>query len=97
MNVGLYITTEAHYSLKAGGKYVFVTGGKVYNIADQDLGDLQTHAGHTGCLGEQRRGELLSVMARLRSFRPGVMEKFMNTALRIRWSLREGDRAQASE
>ena len=33
--------------IKAGGKYVFVTNGKVYSIANQDDPDLVTHAGHT--------------------------------------------------
>src|ERR1700757_3640022 len=34
---------------KAVGKYVFIMGGsgKVYNIANQNLAALQTHAGHT--------------------------------------------------
>jgi hypothetical protein len=33
--------------VKAGGKYVFVSNGKVYAIANQSLPDLSTHAGHT--------------------------------------------------
>jgi hypothetical protein len=33
--------------IKAGGKYVFVSGGKVYAISNQSLPDLSTHAGHT--------------------------------------------------
>lgn len=33
--------------VKGGGKYVFVTKGKVYEIQNQDLPDLQMHAGHT--------------------------------------------------
>jgi len=28
-------------------KYVFVTGGKVYEIENQDYAGLQEHAGHT--------------------------------------------------
>jgi hypothetical protein len=31
--------------VKAGSKFVFVTNGKVYQIANQDLPDLQTYAG----------------------------------------------------
>jgi hypothetical protein len=33
--------------VKAGGKFVFVSGGKVYAISNQSLPDLSTHAGHT--------------------------------------------------
>lgn len=32
--------------VKAGGKYVFVSDGKVYKIANQELPALQVHAGH---------------------------------------------------
>ena len=32
---------------KGGAKYVFVSDGKVYAIANQDLAGLATHAGHT--------------------------------------------------
>ena len=33
---------------KAGGKFVFVSAGKVYKIANQDSPLLQAHAGHAG-------------------------------------------------
>ena len=33
--------------IKNKGEYVFVTGGKVFKIADQKSKDLATHAGHT--------------------------------------------------
>lgn len=33
--------------VKGGGKYVFVTKGKVYPINNQDFGALEQHAGHT--------------------------------------------------
>jgi hypothetical protein len=46
---------------KAGGKYVFVMGGKVYNIANQDDKDLQTHAGHTVRLTGEMKGETITV------------------------------------
>lgn len=46
---------------KAGGKYVFVTGGKVYNIANQDLAALQTHAGHTVRLTGEMKGDTITV------------------------------------
>ena len=48
---------------KAGGKYVFVMGGsgKVYNIANQDLAALQTHAGHTVKLTGEMKGDTIAV------------------------------------
>src|SRR5690349_21170063 len=48
---------------KAGGKYVFVMGGseKVYNIANQDLAALQTHAGHTVRLTGEMKGDTITV------------------------------------
>lgn len=33
--------------VKSGGQYVFVSGGKVYEIDNQDYAGLQQHAGHT--------------------------------------------------
>ena len=33
--------------VKSGSKYVFVSQGKVYEVNNQDLKDLQVHAGHT--------------------------------------------------
>jgi hypothetical protein len=47
--------------VKGGGKYVFVTGGKVYNIANQDDADLQTHAGHTVRLTGDMKGDTITV------------------------------------
>ena len=47
--------------IKAGGKYVFVTNGKVYNIANQDDADLQTHAGHTVELTGDMTGNTIMV------------------------------------
>lgn len=32
--------------IKDGGQYVFLTGDKVYKIANQDLAALKVHAGH---------------------------------------------------
>ena len=46
---------------KAGGKYVFVMGEKVYHIANQDLADLQTHAGHTVRLTGDLKGDTITV------------------------------------
>ncbi|HEY2931750.1 MAG TPA: hypothetical protein VGK99_08365 [Acidobacteriota bacterium] len=33
--------------IKKGAKYVFVKGGKVFDISNQDFAGLETHAGHT--------------------------------------------------
>jgi hypothetical protein len=45
--------------VKAGNKYVFVSKGQVFEIANQDLADLQKHAGHkvqlTGDLGSDKK------------------------------------------
>ena len=46
---------------KAGGKFVFVTDGKVYNIANQDDAALQTHAGHTVNLTGEMKGDTITV------------------------------------
>ena len=34
-------------SAKNGGKFVFVTGGRVFHISNQDFADLRVHADHT--------------------------------------------------
>ncbi len=47
--------------VKAGAKYVFVTGGKVYNISNQDLAALQTHAGRTVRLTGEMKGDTITV------------------------------------
>ena len=47
--------------VKAGGKYVFVSSGKVYNIANQDLAALQVHAGHTVRLTGDMQGDTITV------------------------------------
>ena len=47
--------------IKAGGKYVFVTNGKVYSIANQDDPDLVTHAGHTVQLTGDMSGNTITV------------------------------------
>jgi hypothetical protein len=47
--------------VKGGGKYVFVSDGKVYNIANQDLALLQTHAGHTVQLTGDMKGDTIMV------------------------------------
>src|SRR2546423_8023467 len=47
--------------VKNGGKYVFVQNGKVYNIDNQDFGDLQAHAGHTVRLTGDMKGDTITV------------------------------------
>ena len=47
--------------VKAGGKYVFITGGKVFQITDQKDKALATHAGHTVLLTGELKGETITV------------------------------------
>lgn len=47
--------------VKAGGKYVFVTGGKVFQITDQKDKALAMHAGHTVLLTGELKGETITV------------------------------------
>jgi len=47
--------------VKGGGKYVFVSEGKVYNIANQDSPLLQMHAGHTVRLTGDMKGDTVTV------------------------------------
>src|SRR6202163_4420704 len=47
--------------VKAGGKLVFVSGGKVYNIANQTLVALTEHAGETVSLTGDVKGDTITV------------------------------------
>ena len=47
--------------IKEGGKYVFVSGGKVYNIANQDYAGLVEHAGHSVTLKGEMSGDTITV------------------------------------
>ena len=47
--------------VKAGAKYVFVSNGKVYKIANQDDADLAAHAGHTVMLTGTMNGDSITV------------------------------------
>jgi hypothetical protein len=51
--------TEA--CVKAGGKYVFASGGKVYTIANQDDKDLAMNAGKTVRLTGDMQGTSITV------------------------------------
>jgi hypothetical protein len=42
-------------------KYVFVSGGKVYKLGNQDFADLQAHAGHTVKLTGEMSGDSITV------------------------------------
>jgi hypothetical protein len=42
-------------------KYVFVSGGKVYNVGNQDFEALQVHAGHTVKLTGEMNGDVITV------------------------------------
>ena len=47
--------------VKAGGKYVFASGGKVYTIANQDDKDLALNAGKTVRLTGDMQGTTITV------------------------------------
>ena len=47
--------------VKDGSKYVFVTGGKVFQIANQDFSSLSTHAGENVRLTGQLKDETITV------------------------------------
>ena len=51
--------TEA--CIKNGGKYVFVSNGKVYKIDNQDYAGLAEHAGHTVKLTGDMSGDTIKV------------------------------------
>jgi hypothetical protein len=47
--------------VKNGGKYVFVSKGKVHNIENQDFAGLAEHAGHTVNLTGDMDGESIKI------------------------------------
>lgn len=47
--------------IKANGKYVFASPGKLFQIADQKDAALATHAGHTVKLTGELKGETIAV------------------------------------
>ena len=47
--------------VKGGGKYVFVSKGKVYQIDNQDYAGLEEHAGHTVQLTGSMTGSTIHV------------------------------------
>lgn len=44
-----------------GGKYVFVAGGKTYQIANQDFADLKVHGGHKVALTGEMKDDTITV------------------------------------
>ena len=50
-------------SMKNHGKLVFVTGGKVYQISNQDFADIRTHADHAVALIGIMTGDTIAVSA----------------------------------
>jgi len=44
-----------------GAKYVFVAGGKTYQIANQDFAGLKDHAGHRVALSGEMKGDTVTV------------------------------------
>src|SRR4051794_16165813 len=46
---------------EGGGKYVFVSGGKTYQIANQDFADLKAHGGHSVALTGEMKGDSITV------------------------------------
>jgi hypothetical protein len=47
--------------VKNGGKYVFVSRGKVYQIANQDFAGLPDHAGQSVSLTGEMKGDTITV------------------------------------
>lgn len=47
--------------IKSGGKYVFVSEGKVFNIANQDFALLPAHAGETVRMVGEVNGDAITV------------------------------------
>jgi hypothetical protein len=47
--------------VEKGAKFVFVSGGKTYNIENQDMPDLKEHAGHTVKLSGEMTGDVIKV------------------------------------
>jgi hypothetical protein len=47
--------------VKGGSKFVLVSDGKVYQIANQDIKDLTTHAGHKVKVSGELKGESITV------------------------------------
>ena len=52
----------ANKCVEGGSKYVFVSGGKTYAIANQDFAGLKAHAGHANvALSGEMKGDSITV------------------------------------
>ncbi len=47
--------------VEQGAKYVFISGGKTYQIANQDYASLKDHAGHKVALTGEMNGDSITV------------------------------------
>lgn len=47
--------------VRGGSKFVLVTDDKIYQIANQDLADLKTHAGHKVKMTGELKGDSITV------------------------------------
>jgi hypothetical protein len=47
--------------VEGGSKMVFVSGGKTYQIANQDFADLKAHGGHKVALTGEMKGDAITV------------------------------------
>ena len=47
--------------VKGGAKYVFVSGDKVYKIANQDLAALKTHSGEDVTVTGEMKGDTVTI------------------------------------
>jgi len=47
--------------VRGGSKFALVVEGKVFQIANQDLEDLKTHAGHTVTVTGELKGQTITV------------------------------------
>ena len=45
--------------VEKGAKFVFISGGKTYNIENQDMPELKEHAGHTVTLTGEMTGDTI--------------------------------------
>lgn len=51
----------ANKCVAGGAKHVFVSGGKTYQIANQDFAGLNDHAGHHVALSGEMKGDSITV------------------------------------
>jgi len=47
--------------VRGGSKFALLVGGKLYQIANQDVADLKTHAGHEVIVTGELKGQMITV------------------------------------